>query len=599
MFFGREDVFSFIRRNLIGEHRDMPVVLYGQRRTGKTSVLYQLHRHLDPRYRCIFVDLHGLNLSGMGNLLLGIANAISRGLRRDHQLTVDVPDRAVFLADPRPAFETTFLDAVWPALGEGHLVLMLDEVIRIDEEVKSGRLERDIFDYLRHLMQHHTRLNFIFSLGSGLERMKKDYAFLFSVALYCRISFLEPTAARELITLPVRDLYQVAPPAVEKILQITSGHPYYTQLVCHCLFDLWSRSPKPVMDAADVEAVLAEAIELGSANLTYVWEDSTPGEQALMAGMAAAMQGRTCPVTLHDVQDTWREAGAPLPDRELASALRSLTAREIVTGSQAYSFTVDLQRLWLQTHRRLDWVKEDLAETVQQWNRSAAPRPTPVMTGPPSWATSGQAGAPGPAKGATRGHLRPGGSRRASRPRPPAGQPDDAVTRAIKAAVKPGLLTFNPPAEMIQGRRERVEVGIARSPELREALAYGLRGRGEPQFERVSTSPFMGVELRGAAFEVTSFSPAEQLVAPIARWEFDVTPNRAGYRKLTLCVSLRVDYPAAIGGRIAVPVLERDIRIRVDIGFSAHRFLVNNWQWLIVVFLGLGSALTTWIALFH
>ena len=33
------------------------------------------------------------------------------------------------------------------------------------------------------------------------------------------------------------------------------------------------------MDAADVEAVLTEAIELGSANLTYVWEDSAPGNR--------------------------------------------------------------------------------------------------------------------------------------------------------------------------------------------------------------------------------------------------------------------------------------------------------------------------------
>ncbi len=371
MFFGRQDVFSFIQRNLIGQHRDTPVVLYGQRRTGKTSVLYQLHRYLDPRYRCIFIDLHGLNLHGMGNLLLGIANSISRGLRRDHQLTVDVPDRAAFLADPQPAFETTFLDAVWSALGEDHLVLMLDEVVRLDEEVKTGQLERDIFDYLRHLMQHHPRLSFIFSLGSGLEEMRKDYAFLFSVALYHRISFLEPAAARELITEPAAEHYQVAPQAVEKILQITSGHPYYTQLVCHCLFDLWSSSPKPVMDAADVDAVLAEAIELGSANLTYVWEDSLPGEQALMAGMASAMPGGNSPVTFEHVQDAWREVGVSLPDRELAQALRSLTAREIVTGSRAYSFTVDLQRLWLDKHRHLDWVKEELPETVQQWNRPA------------------------------------------------------------------------------------------------------------------------------------------------------------------------------------------------------------------------------------
>ena len=160
MFYGREDVFSFIQRNLIGRHRDTPIVLYGQRRTGKTSVLYQLHRHLDPGYRCIFIDLHGLNLQGMGNLLLGIASSISRGLRRDHQLTVELPDRGAFLADPRSAFETMFLDGVWSALAEDHLVLMMDEAVRLDEEVRAGRLEREIFDYLRHLMQHLPALEF-------------------------------------------------------------------------------------------------------------------------------------------------------------------------------------------------------------------------------------------------------------------------------------------------------------------------------------------------------------------------------------------------------------------------------------------------------
>jgi hypothetical protein len=183
--------------------------------------------------------------------------------------------------------------------------------------------------------------------------------------------------------------------------------------------------------------------------------------------------------------------------------------------------------------------------------------------------------------------------------RPSPEQIDDPVSRAVRAAVRPGLLTFNPPAEMIQGRSERVEVGIARSVELRESLETGLRGQGKPQFEEVSTSPFMGVELKGTSFEVTSFSPLEQLVAPIARWEFDVRPNRAGHQKLTLCVSLRVDSPVATGGRIAIPVLEREIRIRVDIGFSARRFLASNWQWLIATAVGLGGALVAWITLFR
>jgi AAA domain len=372
MFFGREDVFSFVRRNLTGRHRDTPIVLYGQRRTGKTSVLYQMHRHLDPLYRCIFIDLHGLNLNGVENLLWGIASSIQRGLQRDHQLSVAVPDRAAFSANPQAAFETTFLDAVWSVLGEDHLVLMIDEVVRLHEEVRAGRLERDVFDYLRHLMQHFEHLNFVFSLGSGVEEMKKDYAFLFGVALYHRISFLEPGAARALITKPAQGCYRVTSDAAEKILQITSGHPYYTQLVCHCLFDQWLRDPKPQMTLTDVEAVLAEAIELGSANLTYVWEDSTPEEQATMAGMAAAMRARGCPATIDQIREVWSQAGLWLPEGEAAAAVRNLTAREVAVASDgAYSFAVDLQRLWLDKHRRLDWVKEELGEAARKWDLSA------------------------------------------------------------------------------------------------------------------------------------------------------------------------------------------------------------------------------------
>jgi kumamolisin len=373
MFFGRQDVFSFVRRHLMGLHRDTPLVLYGQRRTGKTSVLYHLPRHLDARYRCVLIDLHGLGMdAGMGSLLWGIATVVSRTLRRDHGVTLAVPDRAAFTDDPRSTFENVFLDAVWAALGDDHLVLMVDEVARLEEERAAGRLEPGVFEYLRHLMQHYPNLNFIFSIGSGLEEMERDYSFLFNSSLYHRISFLEPDAARALITEPAKGCYDVVPKAVAKILEITSGHAYYTQLVCHSLFDRWVRDPRAAMTVADVMAVLPEAIELGSANLTFVWEYSTPEEQAMMAAMASVLQSSDRRITAERVLDVWRQAGVTMPEGARDRAIRSLTAREVVVaGGRGYSFCVDLQRLWIKKHRRLSWVKDDLAEVVTAWGAAA------------------------------------------------------------------------------------------------------------------------------------------------------------------------------------------------------------------------------------
>ena len=228
----------------------------------------------------------------------------------------------------------------------------------------------------------------------------------------------------------------------------------------------------------------------------------------------------------------------------------------------------------------------------------------------PAGSPPGPAGSPAPAEDDPPRPAPPVGQPLGVQPVPQYGQPaapygqpaagsDDWITRAVRASVHPGLLAFNPPSEMQQGRAERVEVGIVRSPELRDALTAGFRGRGLPEVLQVDAAPVMGVELRGSSFQIDALSPAEQLVVPLARWEFDVTALRSGSQTLTLCVSIRIDSPFAPGGKIAVPVLERDIKIRVDVVYGTRRFVAGNWQWLVGTAVGLGGGIAAWVALVH
>jgi len=373
MFFGREDVFGFIRQALTGQHRDNVIVLYGQRRTGKTSVLYQMRRHLDARYLPIFVDLHGLALESISGFLWELANHIMRVLHRDYQIDLPSLNRVEFMTDPRSHFENEFLNQVWLVIGDRHILLMLDEAIRLQEQVRAGKLEKDIFEYLRHLMQHHERLNFLFSLGSGLEEMEKEYSFLFSVGLYKKISFLNRDAAINLITQPVKEYYQVEPLAVERILQITSGHPYHTQLLCHSLFNRWQRQTTTQIQVEDVDAILNEVVERGLAVLKHVWEESTSGEKAIIAGMVAVMGESNRPVSPSDIDRVWTRHNVILPEGEKARAIKSLLARDVIAGRDKHVFKVDLQRLWVQKYERLEWVKEEIADTVRGWATSAEP----------------------------------------------------------------------------------------------------------------------------------------------------------------------------------------------------------------------------------
>jgi hypothetical protein len=381
MFFGREDIFTFIRQTLTGQHRDQVIVLYGQRRTGKTSILYQMHRRLDPRYLCIFIDLHGLFMENEATFLWELASQIRRVLARDHQIELPQPGRASFESDARNYFSNDFLDEVWRAIGDRHILLMIDEAVRLQEQVQAGKLDKSIFEYLRHLMQHYERLNFLFSIGSGLEQMEKEYAFLFNVALYKKISFLERRAAVHLVTQPVQAHYRVEPAAVDRILEVTACHPYFTQLLCHSLFNRWRQQDGDRIGAGDVEAVMAEVVERGLAVLKHTWEDSTPGEKAVIAGLAAAMGEHNRPVDEAAISQTWQRLGVTLPDDELAKAMRSLAARDIITGGEQPRFTVDLQHFWVRKFQRLEWVREEIRESVEAW-RQPAPSPAALRAAP-------------------------------------------------------------------------------------------------------------------------------------------------------------------------------------------------------------------------
>lgn len=360
MFFGRQDVFEFIQQKLIGRHQDNILVLYGQRRTGKTSILKQLPRILAPKYLCIFIDLHSLALNGIDGFLWELANYIALGLRKDYQIQLSALKQADFNENGRAYFVNDFLESAWSAIGDRHLLLMIDEAVRLREQVQAGKLEKEVFDYLRSLMQKNPRLNFLFSLGSGLEEMEKEYAFLFNVALYKRISFLDRAAAIELIKRPAQEVYQVEPEAIEKILSITSGHPYFTQLVCHSLFNHAQVNSLSKVTAKDVTAVLDESAELGQAVLKHVWDDSSPMEKVVLAGMTAAMGEANRPVKLKEIQKKWHDLKAIPPVGEMVKAIHNLENREVINGERAYRFTIDLERRHIREHCRLEWVGEEI-----------------------------------------------------------------------------------------------------------------------------------------------------------------------------------------------------------------------------------------------
>jgi Tol biopolymer transport system component len=378
MFFGRSDVFEFVRTNLIGRHQDNILVLHGQRRTGKTSVLYQMHRFIDRSYIPILVDVQGMTIKGMGGLLWELATTIQRGLRRPNNIRLPRPVRQDYQADGRHQFQQVFLAQVQQAIGDRRLLLMFDESELLYDKVRAGDLETDVFRYLSSLMQHYSFLAFLFTVGAKLEQMQGAFASLFRVALYKEITFLDDAATAELITGPVRGHYAYAPPAVAKIARLASGHPYYTQLICHELFTRQRQTGFGTATGEDVDAVLPQVLETSTSNLRYTWEQGDGAEKAVMAVLKDQIADDQPDSRLNRAAlDAALDACAiPIPSGEVARALQDLSLRDVITDEAPYGFRVDLLRQWLRQNAPMSWVKQEIRNDIAAWQRGRrAPAP--------------------------------------------------------------------------------------------------------------------------------------------------------------------------------------------------------------------------------
>ncbi|MFQ5856966.1 MAG: FG-GAP-like repeat-containing protein, partial [Anaerolineae bacterium] len=365
IFFGREDLFQFIRENMSGLARQNILVLIGQRRMGKTSFLQQLPARLGEDYLPVYLDGQSLGIDpGMANFFYDLSLAIVDGLA-DQGIDLEEPGPEDFEERPSGYFERTFLPTVFDAIGRRQLLLLFDEFEELEMRVASGKLEPTIFSYFRHLMQHGGSLGFIFVGTHRMEQLGADYwSILFNIALYKHVTFLDDGAARALIVEPVAEhglLYDDL--ALDKMLRVTAGHPYFLQLICHALMNHANRERRGYLTIQDVNDVLGEMVELGEAHFAFLWEQSDVPERLVLASLTRLL-GQAPMVPAPQISELLAERGVALELREVTGALRRLAGRDIVrevAGQPSrYDFKVELVRLWVEQYKPLGRVVEEV-----------------------------------------------------------------------------------------------------------------------------------------------------------------------------------------------------------------------------------------------
>ena len=366
-FCGREDILRLIETRLRTPEQSA-VVLYGQRRIGKTSILLQLQRRLPaPPFVPVYFDLMDRARQHLGQVLADIAAALAEAA------AMPPPDAARF-DDRGRYFRKEFLPALYAALGPGrNPVLLLDEFDVLDMAVSDQATEtaaaRTFFPYLRQLLEGEPRLKFVFVVGRRVEDLSIIVKSLFKTTTSQRVSVLEGDTARGLVRTAHRQgTLGMAQPVVERILALTAGHPYLTQLVCQILWDTAyaanPKSPPTIQHVEQVEAAAERALEAGQNIFEWIWDGLPPAERVIFAAIAGATDERTV-IGEEQLTQLLQSQGVRILTRDLELAPRTLVEWEMLRQADGgYRFFIELMRRWVAERKPLPRVRDELDRIV-------------------------------------------------------------------------------------------------------------------------------------------------------------------------------------------------------------------------------------------
>ncbi len=275
LFLGRDDLRDRLAREILTAPNLPLLLIQGQRRVGKTSLLNFLPPLLGARFKVVYQDLQDARITSVLAWLEDLRSRVALDLgwsEAEQPVPADWLKAWVWFEDALAAPVTQ---------PDYKLILALDEY-----EVLHGYLHQDpatgarLLAAMRSFSQRQNRVVLLF-VGSALlsELDAPNWSEYFVQTQRFRVDYLRKEDAVRLIVEPVKLRY---PPEVpERLFDLTQGHPALLQLLCKKLVDIANRDSKADMSMADLDLAIAEAIERETFPMLVFWKQfcATPASR--------------------------------------------------------------------------------------------------------------------------------------------------------------------------------------------------------------------------------------------------------------------------------------------------------------------------------
>ena len=276
MFYGREEFITNIVDAII-KSPSKQIIIYGQKRCGKSSVMLHLKKRLldTGKTFCIFFSIGEIiNNLTEASFYYKILNTIHTDLEFaeidglcEQVPLFDLPTYTDFKLEDEENPLNTFTKYMvkfklackhTPGWENKNLVVMIDEFTYLYTEIKKGNISPSIMKQWKAVTQNERAQFSVVLVGQDVvpSFKKEDYARnAFGVIQDIRLTYLKEAPARDLIEKPILDENgnsRYIDNAVAKIIEYTSRNPYYIQIFCARLVDYMNMNKSISVTEADV-----------------------------------------------------------------------------------------------------------------------------------------------------------------------------------------------------------------------------------------------------------------------------------------------------------------------------------------------------------
>ena len=285
--FGRETLFSSIKDDL--EHNRNIILLHGQRRIGKSSVIRNICSQLSDLNEFVFVtfNLEYYSQESLSRILAELAKEIISDLSLDDE-NINLPEITELELEPE-IFSHKFLPQVYQALKNKRLVFVIDE---FDALLNSNNPEllKQVYQYYESLIINFRKKLFLILLIEQKSVNNPRISKIFKDVPIREIGLLDENNTKNLIIEPAKNILEYEEDAIKTIFNLSAGHPYLIQAICFTIFGRAREDDHWKIKKEDVEAIINKAIEISEAGLGWFWDGFSIPEKIVFAAIAEAQE---------------------------------------------------------------------------------------------------------------------------------------------------------------------------------------------------------------------------------------------------------------------------------------------------------------------